>query len=69
MALKFYFIFQLKKTSEVTDKLPSPEFGVEWVETLCEVRSKGRVGGQRSRGSEWWVWLFLKSLSLSFSSC
>ena len=28
---------QLKKTSEVTNKLPVLDFGPEWTETLCEV--------------------------------
>lgn len=32
-----HFSSQLKKTSEVTDKLPSPEFGTEWLDTLCDV--------------------------------
>lgn len=28
---------QLKKTSETTKHLPSPEFGPEWIDTLCNV--------------------------------
>ena len=32
-----FVCLQLKKMSETTKHLPSPEFGPEWVETLCEV--------------------------------
>jgi hypothetical protein len=42
---------QLKKTSEVTDKLPTLEFGTEWMETLCNV-SEGWEGVRMDGGGE-----------------
>lgn len=33
-----YVHAQLKKMSETTKLLPTPEFGTQWVDTLCEVR-------------------------------
>ena len=36
----FYLLLQLKKTSETTKHLPSPEFGPEWVDTLCNVSNQ-----------------------------
>ena len=37
-----FSLLQLKKTSETTKYLPSPEFGPEWIDTLCNVRERER---------------------------
>lgn len=35
-----FSLLQLKKTSETTKYLPSPEFGPEWIDTLCNVSER-----------------------------